>query len=193
MITSTGSGTTPDRENGGDMKGQATRSVRLALAVSLLVCCVGCDQTTKYVATKNLRGNLPFSCLSNTVRLEYALNPGGFLSLGSNLEPWLRFCLFVGFNAILVVGTVCVLIVKWDMPLVNFVALLLVVAGGIGNAIDRVFHGGLVTDFLNLGIGPVRTGVFNVADMALLIGVVTFLLICHVKPRPSLNHEGGRG
>ena len=48
--------------------------------------------------------------------------------------------------------------------------LVLILAGGIGNLIDRVSHQGLVTDFINLGIGPIRTGVFNVADIAVTTG-----------------------
>ena len=54
-------------------------------------------------------------------------------------------------------------------------------AGGIGNLIDRVFHGGLVIDFLNMGIGPVRTGIFNVADMAIMAGFALLIL----QPRPK--------
>ena len=52
------------------------------------------------------------------------------------------------------------------------VALALILAGGIGNLIDRISNNGLVTDFINVGIGPLRTGVFNVADMAVLFGVL---------------------
>lgn len=152
------------------------KPVRLLLALSLLVCCVGCDQATKYIATKSLCGTPPRSCLSNTVRLEYALNPGGFLSLGGNLPPQPRFWVFVTLNTMFLVGAICILVTKWNMPLANFVALILVLAGGIGNVIDRVLHNGLVTDFLNLGIGPVRTGIFNVADMALTVGGLALVL-----------------
>jgi signal peptidase II len=38
--------------------------------------------------------------------------------------------------------------------------LALLLAGGFGNLIDRVLHDGSVTDFLNVGIGPIRTGIF---------------------------------
>jgi signal peptidase II len=52
----------------------------------------------------------------------------------------------------------------------QFVALGLLLAGGVGNLIDRINQNGHVTDFLNVGIGPVRTGIFNVADMAIMAG-----------------------
>jgi signal peptidase II len=52
----------------------------------------------------------------------------------------------------------------------------LICSGGIGNLIDRLTHGGYVTDFLNVGIGPLRTGIFNVADFVLLVGLGIIVL-----------------
>jgi signal peptidase II len=52
------------------------------------------------------------------------------------------------------------------------VSVALIVGGGVSNLIDRLRYGGYVVDFLNVGIGPVRTGIFNVADMAIMVGVV---------------------
>ncbi len=49
------------------------------------------------------------------------------------------------------------------------------VAGGASNWIDRITRGSVV-DFLNVGVGPVRTGVFNVADVAIMLGVGAFVL-----------------
>ena len=55
----------------------------------------------------------------------------------------------------------------------------LVAAGGIGNLIDRIFRQGRVVDFMNMGITvnqfPLRTGIFNVADVAIMAGL--FLII----------------
>jgi signal peptidase II len=55
------------------------------------------------------------------------------------------------------------------------VGLALVCSGGVSNLIDRLAHG-TVIDFLNVGLGPVRTGIFNVADMAVLAGIAVFLV-----------------
>jgi signal peptidase II len=52
------------------------------------------------------------------------------------------------------------------------VSVALIVGGGVSNLVDRLRYGGYVVDFLNVGIGPVRTGIFNVADMAIMVGVV---------------------
>jgi signal peptidase II len=59
---------------------------------------------------------------------------------------------------------------------VQHLAVVLLLAGGIGNLIDRLFHGGLVIDFLNVGIGPLRTGIFNVADVAIMAGFGILIL-----------------
>ena len=52
----------------------------------------------------------------------------------------------------------------------------LVAGGGLGNLWDRLARDGAVVDFLNLGIGPVRTGIFNVADLVLVAGLVVLAI-----------------
>ena len=70
------------------------------------------------------------------------------------------------------------------------VALSLICGGGIGNIADRVRYDGYVTDFLNMGIGSIRTGIFNMADVALMIGM-TLLLLLHRRSGQSLDPSSG--
>jgi signal peptidase II len=63
-----------------------------------------------------------------------------------------------------------------DLHRWQFLGLLLVASGGMGNLLDRLFNHGAVRDFMNLGIGPIRTGVFNVADVLIVTGAVLFLI-----------------
>ena len=53
--------------------------------------------------------------------------------------------------------------------------------GGLGNWLDRVMHDGAVTDFVSLGLGGLRTGIFNVADLAVVAG--TLLLVASARRR----------
>ena len=72
------------------------------------------------------------------------------------------------------------------------IGLALFVAGGASNWIDRVVRGSVV-DFLNVGIGPLRTGVFNVADMAIMLGaVIVFVGFRHATegPRTVAKNDG---
>ncbi len=163
------------------MTNATNKWLRLMLALGLMTCWVGCDQASKHIATETLSGKPPQSYFSNVFRLEYALNPGGFLSLGGNLTPQLRFWVFAVLNVLLLLGTLSVLVARWNMHLFRFVAVVLIVAGGFGNLIDRVRNNGLVTDFVNLGIGPLRTGIFNVADVALTTGALVLLIMSRGK------------
>jgi signal peptidase II len=150
--------------------------------------CIGCDQATKHVATRSLRGEPARSYLADTLRLQYVENPGGFLGLGGGLSPDARFWLFTIVNAAFLAAVAYVLVSRWSMHWSKFLMLLLLLAGGIGNLIDRVVQGGVVTDFLNLGIGPVRTGVFNVADIAVTGSAVALLLI--LRKEQAAKSEG---
>ncbi len=70
----------------------------------------------------------------------------------------------------MMLGVGGVLIFHRRLTLAASACFTLILSGGIGNLIDRVTNSGLVTDFINLGVGPVRTGVFNVADIAITCG-----------------------
>jgi signal peptidase II len=48
------------------------------------------------------------------------------------------------------------------------------VAGGVSNLLDRIVYGNVI-DFMNVGVGPLRTGIFNVADMAVILGAAIVL------------------
>ena len=65
------------------------------------------------------------------------------------------------------------------------IAFSLMIGGGAGNLIDRVFNHGAVIDFVNLGVGSLRTGVFNAADVEILAGITLLLLQSFVTNKPS--------
>ncbi len=142
-------------------------TARVVLLVALLST-IGCDQVTKRVATTMLAGVPERSYLADTVRIGYVENAGGFLSLGAQLPPAIRTMFFTGITgAVLVAAAILAIRRRWNRP--AMLGLALFVAGGASNWIDRVMRGSVV-DFLNVGVGPLRTGVFNVADMAILFG-----------------------
>lgn len=141
---------------------------RFFLIGLLFISTVGCDQISKVVARDSLRYTQPLSYLGDSIRLQFAQNPGAFLSFGAEWAHGLRFWIFTFAAALMVAAAALALIRKPMTPLMT-IALTLVVAGGVGNLIDRVAFG-VVTDFLNIGIGHLRTGIFNVADMAIMAG-----------------------
>ena len=144
------------------------------LALVLMLTTIGCDRVTKHLATTRLAGNSARSYLSGTVRLEYAENPGAFLSLGENLPDWARTG-FLTVAAALGLAAVAVAAFKLRMRTMPFIGAILFLAGGASNLADRITRGSVV-DFVNDGVGQLRTGIFNVADVALMVGVGLIVL-----------------
>ncbi len=146
---------------------------RLTVLAAIVAACVGCDQTTKTAARSYLAGR---GVLSYTFRLQLAENPGAFLSLGASLPPSTRALVFTSGTAVVLAGVLLYAVLGARIRALQLAALALVVAGGVGNLIDRVRFDGYVTDFMNVGLGGLRTGIFNVADMALMAGVALLLV-----------------
>jgi signal peptidase II len=162
------------------------KSIRRFIVVMLtLTCCVGCDQVSKSAARSLLHPGVAESLFADSLRLQLTENPGSFLSLGASLPEQLRFSLFTAGVTVVLVGLLCAALFARRLSTTRFVALALIAGGGISNLIDRLLYDGRVTDFLNVGIGPLRTGIFNLADMAILAGALLLMLKMHAVPSSS--------
>jgi signal peptidase II len=158
------------------------RFTRCMLVALVLVGCVGCDQIAKSAAREYLAGTGVHSYLSDTVRLEYAQNPGAFLSIGESLSPAVRYNALVIGVGLFVVALLAWAVVASRLTWLQRVAIAAIGAGGAGNLIDRLRFDGVVTDFLNVGLGPLRTGIFNLADSILMLGVLVLLISLRARP-----------
>jgi signal peptidase II len=133
---------------------------------------VGLDQLTKAAARAWLAPRPPITLLGGVVRLAHSQNVGAFMGMGSALPPLWRTLLFGVFAGVLLIGVAAYVFAAPDLVPSDVAAASLLVGGGLGNLIDRITQQGIVTDFLNVGIGRLRTGVFNVADLAIVLGVL---------------------
>jgi signal peptidase II len=147
------------------------RGVLLCL---LLAATAGCDRVTKHLAVTSLAGQPEQSYLGDVVRLDYHENSGGFLSTGSTWSKATRMAVFQVANGVFLLGTLFLAVrYKWSRS--GRIGLVMFLAGGISNLADRIAFGSVI-DFLNVGFGPVRTGIFNVADVAIMAGVGLLLV-----------------
>jgi signal peptidase II len=121
-----------------------------------------------------------FSYLGDMLRLQLTYNRGAFLSLGSSLPDVWRHGVFTIGTGFFLLGVLIYALFFKSGRFSTVLAVSLFLAGGIGNLIDRIVRNGSVVDFINIGIGPVRTGIFNVADIAIMAGaLVLFLAVLH--------------
>jgi signal peptidase II len=149
---------------------------RLAAVLVAASTVVGCDQASKTIARATLEGTGRRSYLADTVRLELVLNRGAFLGLGEEWDQTARFWMFVVGPAAALAGLAVVAVRARRPKAPELLAWSLLLGGGASNLADRVISRGAVTDFLNVGVGPLRTGVFNVADVAITAGALALLL-----------------
>lgn len=138
--------------------------------------CIGMDQVTKVLASQHLSKNVMISHFSDLLRVGYTENIGAFLGLGNSLSDEYRFGFFVIAVGAFLIGLLAYIVTSSKQNLSSLIALSMVFSGGFSNFYDRVANDGAVIDFLNVGIGSVRTGVFNVADVAIMIGILMLLI-----------------
>ncbi len=166
---------------------------RLLLLLAVLAACIAVDQATKIVARAALVEGERHSCCADTARLQLAYNSGAFLSLGESLPKHARDLVFRGGVLLVLLGMSFYVVRARDMDDSTLFAFALCIAGGGGNLIDRFVYDGAVLDFLNVGIGGLRTGIFNIADMYIMAGAGMLLLLefRHARQRDSGAESDG--
>jgi signal peptidase II len=165
---------------------------KIFVLVTMLIACIAFDQTTKRLATLALKGQEPLVYLGDTFRLEYAENPGAFLGMGGTLPEWERWALLTVASSVVLVLLTIFVCVRKDLRAGDILGYALILSGGISNMIDRTIAG-VVVDFMNMGFGPLRTGIFNVADVAIMAGLFT-VVAAHFAgsaPRPQTPQTSG--
>jgi len=149
---------------------------RLSLFCIVFLLGITTDQLTKALAHHFFAGNEPVSTLWGCLEFRYVENFAGFLGYLSFLPDSVRYPLLTTGVAITIVIFILLLVRQQTFSVVQFVAGALVLAGGAGNLLDRVQNNGGVIDFMVIGIGTFRTGVFNLSDLYILSGA--FYLGC---------------
>lgn len=153
----------------------------ILLLVMVLLLNVGVDQVSKEWARNHVRGQGTIKVLGDFFVLRYAENTGAFLGLGSRLaKPW-RTLLFLLFPTVIIVGLSIYVARHRLISRAELICIACIMGGGVGNLIDRFAFAGRVTDFMNFGIGSLRTGVLNVADMSITFGAVALFIVSSAK------------
>lgn len=136
----------------------------------LIIVSIAFDQLTKVIAHDNLQGAGRESYLGDIFRLEYTENTGAFLSIGANLDGWTRILLLQGLPLIMILGLAVYVMIDKQLLSAQRYGFALIVGGGVSNLFDRIMYDGVV-DFMNMGLGDLRTGIFNFADVFIMVGM----------------------
>ena len=146
----------------------ATIGLRGALLLAMAGT-IACDRVTKHLAADALAGRPGRSFLGGVIQLDYAENPGAFLGFGSGWPPAVRLIVFA--TATILGLWLIATLARHLRARPVLVGLGLIAGGSVSNLADRLVAGSVV-DFLYVSVGPLHTGIFNVADAAIVAGAI---------------------
>lgn len=140
----------------------------LILDFILTLVLIGLDQATKYIAVQYLKNQSAFVLIPEVLELSYLENRGAAFGLLQNQKV---FFICMAVLVIIMIGYVLAKTPEKKKYTMLHITLVMIVAGGIGNMIDRIVQG-YVVDFISFVL--INFPTFNVADI--FITVATFLL-----------------
>ena len=153
------------------MKG-TLRSLFILLIITVNI---GCDQLSKTVARNNLTYYETTNIIGNHFVLTKIENSGAFLSIGDSIPYAAKFILLSVIPLLALLYGIYYLLRYPQLPSLLIVGLCFVIGGGLGNLYDR-FRYGSVTDFLHLDLYIFKTGIFNLADVSIMMGMAMILI-----------------
>lgn len=128
---------------------------------------LGVDRLTKWLVTENMELKQTINLIKfgdkEVLNFYYCLNDGAAFSKFSGQR-----ILLIIVTSVVIAGFLYAVITKRIKKPVQVAASALIISGGIGNLIDRIFNDGLVVDFIDFRI--INFAVFNVADICAVVG-----------------------
>ena len=163
------------------------RIPRVALILTIVLLNIGCDQVTKKMARDQIEYHETIEVIGENLILTKVENTGAFLGMGSSLSPTLRKILLLILPTAVMIALLIYLIKNKTLSTISLFALSFIVGGGIGNIYDRIVYGS-VTDMIHMDFEIFRTGIFNMADVSVMVGT-GLILLEQFLPRKKLNTE----
>lgn len=154
--------------------------LRNALILSVILLNTGCDQVTKNIARNKIEYHETINVINNFLTLTRVENTGAFLSLGSNMPVFIKLLVLNILPVLVMLWGLYLVIGKTNMSRLLVTGLCFVIGGGAGNLYDRIRFGS-VTDFLHMNFGLFQTGIFNMADVSIMVGMGVILVDIYLK------------
>ncbi len=152
-----------------------TTSLKFAFLLLIVALNLGCDQFSKVIARKNIEPYEQIEVIKDRFTLTLVENTGAFLSAGSNLPEIIRIIVLTVLPTLVLAYGLWFLYSNKHLPRLMQIGICFLIGGGIGNIYDRIVYGS-VTDFLHMDFVLFRTGIFNMADVSIMIGIGLLLL-----------------
>lgn len=137
---------------------------------------VGCDQLSKDLVRKHVEPLDYIQVVNDNLILTNVENTGAMLGFGQGFPPIFKMIFLKGLPLIVLLILFIRMIYNTNLNRWMLLAFAFVIGGGMGNLIDRIAYGS-VTDFFQIKLGLFKTGIFNMADVSVTIGVFILLFL----------------
>lgn len=161
---------------------------RISKVLLVVVLSTALDQGTKIWARNKFEGQGESCYFDRLFCWIFAENEGAFLGWGSELTGIWNILLLKLLPVILILGLFYMSLFGKDLLKNQIIPFSLLLGGGLNNLFDRIAYGKVV-DFMNVGIGDLRTGIFNVADMLILTGIIWYFFTNFSKEAREANRS----
>ncbi len=160
---------------------------RTKLSLITLLCVVFLDQLSKFLIVKFIPlFQVEYSFFNDFLRIIHVRNTAIAFSFGRNFPPTIKLILFIIIPIIFLFLLLLYVIRTKEMTKLETFSLSLIIGGGFGNLIDRIFREGVV-DFIDVKFyglfGFERWPTFNVADSCVVIGVILMIITLFLEKK----------
>ncbi|MBO4816155.1 MAG: signal peptidase II [Clostridia bacterium] len=149
------------------MKFKINKKVLLIISIILLMIII--DQLIKIYVSNNIY-NSSITLINGFLNLTYVENTGGAFGIGNN-----NIVFFIIVN-IIIIGVLVKLLIskKEEINTITLISISLIIAGGMGNLIDRIFRAHVI-DYID--ITPIiKYPIFNFADICVVFGIALIIV-----------------
>ncbi|SEA47099.1 signal peptidase II [Pedobacter hartonius] len=150
----------------------------------LVIANAGCDQISKHAARQNISYEETIEVIGKHLVFTKIENSGAFLSTGDSLAGSVKFIFLSLLPLIALCYGIYYLITNTQLPRLLVLGICFVIGGGLGNLYDRLIYGS-VTDFVHIDFFVFKTGIFNLADVSIMVGMILILINLYVKPEDN--------
>ncbi|HHM20456.1 MAG TPA: signal peptidase II [Bacteroidetes bacterium] len=143
---------------------------RTLIIIVLIATNIGCDQVSKSIVRESVEEEEWIEIWDDNLLLTNVENSGAFFGWLSDLPPVVKGVVLSFFPSLAILAILFTVFTRTNLSRGSVVGLSFVIGGGIGNIYDRIAYGS-VTDFLHIDLGIFRTGIFNMADVSIMVGM----------------------
>lgn len=144
---------------------------RTAGIILLVIVNIALDQISKFIVRAQVEPYSETPIIGEYFTLHNVENKGAFLGMGSDLNDTMRLILLLILPLAVLGYVMYYIITNKKLDQLSVVGFSCIVGGGIANVYDRIMYGS-VTDFFHIDLGGIfKTGIFNIADMSVMLGL----------------------